>query len=180
MAIATISRRSSCSEAEEVAEAWLPQVGRVWRASSAPLSFSLGRASALHTTIRDVITAVHLLIYSDDPVATRSFLRDVLEWQFVEEEWAPGWLIFKSGPSELGVHPTNETYEGETYTHPRHHSISLMCDDLEATRTELERKGAEFTGPIEEQDFGLTLMLKIPGADDIMLYEPRHPQAYDL
>jgi hypothetical protein len=25
-----------------------------------------------------------------------------------------------------------------------------------------------------------TVMLKLPGADDIMLYEPRHPTAYDL
>ena len=58
-----------------------------------------------------MITAVHLLIYSDDPVATRAFFRDVLKWRFVEEEHAPGWLIFKSGPSELGVHPTHQVHE---------------------------------------------------------------------
>jgi len=127
-----------------------------------------------------VITAVHLLIYSDDPDATRAFLRDVLEWQCVEEEAAPGWLIFKSGPSELGVHPTHQTYEGVTYDHPRHHSISLMCDDIEATKTDLERKGAEFAGTIEDEDYGRTVMLQVPGADDIMLYEPRHPLAHSL
>jgi predicted enzyme related to lactoylglutathione lyase len=127
-----------------------------------------------------VITAVHLLIYSDDPVATRAFLRDVLEWPHVEEESAPGWLIFMSGPSELGVHPTHQTYEGVSYDYPRHHSISLMCDDIEATKAELEGKGAEFAGAIEDQDFGRTLMLKVPGADDIMLYEPRHPPAHSL
>jgi hypothetical protein len=55
-----------------------------------------------------------------------------------------------------------------------------MCDDIEATKAELESKGAEFTGTIEQKDFGLTVMLKVPGADDIMLYEPRHPTAYDL
>ena len=32
-----------------------------------------------------LITAIHLLIYSDDPVATRSFFRDVFCWSFVEE-----------------------------------------------------------------------------------------------
>jgi predicted enzyme related to lactoylglutathione lyase len=127
-----------------------------------------------------VITAVHLLTYSDDPDATRAFLRDVLEWQCVEEEAAPGWLIFKSGPSELGVHPTHQTYEGVTYDHPRHHSISLMCDDIEATKTDLERKGAEFAGTIEDEDYGRTVMLQVPGADDIMLYEPRHPLAHSL
>ena len=55
-----------------------------------------------------------------------------------------------------------------------------MCDDVEATKAELERKGAEFTGAIEEENFGRTVMLKVPGADDIMLYEPRHPLAYSL
>jgi catechol 2,3-dioxygenase-like lactoylglutathione lyase family enzyme len=127
-----------------------------------------------------VLTAIHLLIYSDDAAATRSFLRDVLEWQFVEEEENPGWLIFKAGPSELGVHPTVSAHEGVTYTHPRHHSISIMSDDLEATIVVLEQKGATFAGTIEDMGFGRTVMLNVPGADPIMLYEPRHPTAYDL
>ena len=127
-----------------------------------------------------MITAVHLLIYSDDAVATRAFLRDVLDWPFLEEEDVPGWLIFKSGPSELGVHPTHQVYEGVTYNYPRHHSISLMCDDIEATKAVLEGKGAEFTGSVQEEDFGRTVMLKVPGADDIMPYEPQHPLAYSL
>ena len=129
---------------------------------------------------RPVITAVHLLIYSDDPGATRSFVRDVLGWPYVEEEAAPGWLIFKSGPSELGVHPTGYTHQGVSYEHPRHHSVLLICDDIEATQADLAPKGAEFNGTIQEMDFGLTLMLKVPGADDIMLYEPRHPEAHSL
>jgi hypothetical protein len=127
-----------------------------------------------------VITAVHLLIYSDDPEATRAFLRDVLERPCVEEEAVPGWLIFKTGPSELGVHPTHQVYEGKTYDYPRHHSISLMCDDIEATKAELEGRGAECAAAIEDENFGRTLMLKVPGADDIMLYEPHHPVAYSL
>jgi catechol 2,3-dioxygenase-like lactoylglutathione lyase family enzyme len=127
-----------------------------------------------------VITAIHLLIYSDDAEATRSFLRDVLDWRFVEEPDAPGWLIFKSGPSEVGAHPTHQVHEGVTYDSPRHHSIFLMCDDLAATMVELESRGAEFTGTVEEQSFGNTVMLKVPGADDITLYEPRHPTAYNL
>jgi catechol 2,3-dioxygenase-like lactoylglutathione lyase family enzyme len=127
-----------------------------------------------------MIAAIHLLIYSDDAEATRSFLRDVLGWQYVEEPDAPGWLIFKSGPSEIGVHPTHQTHEGVTYDNPRQHSISLMCDDLSQTIAELESKGAEFTGPVAERQFGITVMLKVPGADDIMLYEPRHPTAFNL
>ncbi len=128
-----------------------------------------------------MIKAVHTLIYSDDPPATRAFLRDVLGWPCVEhEESEPGWLIFKTGPSELGVHPTSGTHEGHEFSYPRHHVISLMCDDVEATAVELEARGATFTGPPKDYGFGIGTSLELPGADAIFLYEPRHPAAYDL
>ena len=45
----------------------------------------------------------------------------------------------------------------------------------------ISRRGElEFNGSIEEMNFGRTLMLKVPGADDLMLYEPRHQQAHSL
>ena len=125
-----------------------------------------------------MITAVHTLIYSDEPEATRAFLRDVLEWPYVDG--GHGWLIFKTGPSELGIHPTSGEHEGEEFSHPRQHSISLMCDDLAVTIAELEAKGATLSGGIQDLGFGITTMLELPGADDILLYEPRHPKAYDL
>jgi catechol 2,3-dioxygenase-like lactoylglutathione lyase family enzyme len=128
-----------------------------------------------------MITSIHMLIYSDDPAATRAFLRDVLAWPSVEHaESGDGWLIFGTGRSELGVHPTHSEWEGQTYDSPRHHEISLMCDDVAATRAELEAKGATFSSPIGDQGFGLTTMMDVPGADPIMLYEPRHPTAYGL
>jgi catechol 2,3-dioxygenase-like lactoylglutathione lyase family enzyme len=128
-----------------------------------------------------MITSVHTLIYSDDPAATRAFLRDVLGWPFIEHpESAPGWLIFKTGPSELGVHPTSGEYDGGSYSYPRHHSISLMCDDLETTVAELSAKGAEFAGEIEDMGFGRGIMLQVPGADPVLVYQPQHPTAYDL
>ena len=128
-----------------------------------------------------MITALHTLIYSDDPVATRTFLRDVLGWPNIEApESGPGWLIFGTGRGELGVHPTHNVWEGREYNSPRHHEISLMCDDIHATRAELESKGATFSSPIADRGFGLCIMLDVPGADPIMLYEPRHPTAFDL
>lgn len=128
-----------------------------------------------------MITSLHALIYSDDADATRAFLRDVLGWAHVEHgESGEGWLIFRSGPSEVGVHPTSSEWEGREYVHPRHHSIALMCDDIEVTRAELEAKGAVFDGPVIDEGYGLTAMLAVPGADPIMLYEPRHPTAFDL
>jgi catechol 2,3-dioxygenase-like lactoylglutathione lyase family enzyme len=128
-----------------------------------------------------MIKAVHTLIYSDDPEATRAFLRDVLGWPFVQEpDTVPPWPIFKTGPSEMGVHPTESSHGDQTYSYPRHHSISLMCDDIATTKAELEAKGAVFTGDIEDYGFGLAANLELPGAGPIMLYEPRHPEAYDL
>jgi catechol 2,3-dioxygenase-like lactoylglutathione lyase family enzyme len=128
-----------------------------------------------------MITAIHTLIYSDDPPATRAFLRDVLGWPYVEHpESEEGWLIFRTGSSEMGVHPTSGTWEGEQFSHSVHHEISLMCDDIAATRAELEAKGATFKGGIEDEGFGRTSMMELPGAGLIMLYQPQHPTAYDL
>jgi predicted enzyme related to lactoylglutathione lyase len=128
-----------------------------------------------------VITAVHTLIYSDDAPATRAFLHDVLGWPCVEDVSSePGWLIFQTGPSEMGVHPSSAVYEGQTYEYGRHHQISLMCDDIEATRAELSARGATVLGDVREQAWGLATMMELPGCDPIGLYQPKHPTAFDL
>jgi len=124
------------------------------------------------------------MIYSDDAPTTRAFLRDVLHWPFVpmsdEEMGGDAWLIFRAGSSEMGVHPTFSIWEGKEYRHPRHHSISLMCDDIAATMTELAERGASFVGEVEDHGYGLCVMLEVPGADPIQLYQPQHPEAYSL
>jgi predicted enzyme related to lactoylglutathione lyase len=117
-----------------------------------------------------MINAVHTMVYADDAEAARAFFRDVLGWAHIDAH--DGWLIFKTGLSELGVHPTANSSE-------RHHEISLMCDDLEQTIAELKGKGAEFAGDISNAGFGRIAMLKVPGAGEMMIYEPRHPTAYD-
>ena len=125
-----------------------------------------------------MITAVHTLVYADDAEAARAFFRDVLEWPSVDAHG--GWLIFRTGPSELGVHPTGTEHEGQVHATPLRHEISLLCDDIDGTVAELSAKGAEFSGPISDRGFGRTVMLKIPGAGEMMLYQPRHPLAHDL
>ena len=127
-----------------------------------------------------MITSIHTLIYSDDANATRAFLRDVLGWKCVAEEFDKDWLIFKSGASELGVHPTHSEWEGKACDFPRHHAISLMCDDIETTVGELRAKGVQFRGPIQHQPYGHIIMMIVPGADDIQLYQPTHKLAYNL
>jgi len=122
-----------------------------------------------------MITGVHTLIYADDADAARAFFRDVLKWPYVDAH--AGWLIFRTGPSELGVHPTSGRGDHDWHV-DQHHEISFMCDDIEATVSELKARGAEFTQDIKEQGFGLTTMLKVPGAGPVMLYEARHPVAH--
>lgn len=125
-----------------------------------------------------MITAVHTLIYAQDPEQARAFFRDVLGWPHVDAH--EGWLIFKTGPSELGVHPAQPHGPDGPGTGPGGHEITLMCDDLKATREDLESKGAKFAGPIEEAQFGRLTRMVVPGAGDVMLYQPHHRVAYDL
>jgi catechol 2,3-dioxygenase-like lactoylglutathione lyase family enzyme len=123
-----------------------------------------------------VILACHTLIYSDDADATRAFLRDVLG--FANVDTGDNWLIFQTGPSELGVHPTGPMYDGSTSA--THHAISFIVDDLEATMSELRAKGAEFSSGPDDHGYGIVAMVKVPGADDLQLYQPRHQTAYGL
>ena len=128
-----------------------------------------------------MITSIHTLIYSDDAEATRAFLRDVLQWPWVQDEASePDWPIFRSGPSEIAVHPTESDYQGEHYSHPRHHKVALMCDDIETTVAELRQRGAQFSGEVEDMGFGLAVPMQVPGADDVLLYQPTHPTAFQL
>jgi catechol 2,3-dioxygenase-like lactoylglutathione lyase family enzyme len=117
-----------------------------------------------------MITGLHTLVHAHDADAARAFFRDVLGWPHVDAH--DGSLIFGTGPSELGVHPTGGGTE--------HHEISLVCDDLERTIEELTARGAEFDGGIENRGFGRTIGLRVPGAGQMLVYQPRHPTAFDL
>ncbi|SMO73889.1 VOC family protein [Propioniciclava tarda] len=122
-----------------------------------------------------MITAVHTLIYSDEPDATRAFLTDVLRWPSINV--GGGWPIYATGPSELGVHPTSNEHEGVVHTSPRQHEIALVCDDITTTVAELTGRGARFTREIRDEGWGLTAPVEVPGADPILIYQARHPLA---
>jgi hypothetical protein len=55
-----------------------------------------------------------------------------------------------------------------------------MCDDISKTMAELSERGAEFAGPVQDQGFGLTATMRVPGAPDMMIYQPKHPVAFKL
>lgn len=78
------------------------------------------------------------------------------------------------------MHPTSGEHGGGTYSQPRHHAIALMCDDLDATVSELAARGADFAGDAQDMGFGRGVQLRVPGADDMLLYEPRHAVAHSL
>ena len=123
-----------------------------------------------------MITALHTLVYAQDPAAARDFFRDVL--RFPATDTGGGWLIFRTGPSELGVHPSSWDHGGEGGTlvggTDQRFDLSLLCDDLATTMAELEERGAEFEGGVTEQSWGTTVQLVVPGAGTMTLYQPRY------
>ena len=135
-----------------------------------------------------MITAVHTLIYSDDPAATRAFFRDVLELPWVSDAGSSdegadptteqSWLIFRTGPSELGVHPTDTPTTGDRVRAPRHPQMSLMVDDIEATAAPLRERGGVIESGPQDFGWGIGLEVAVPGTDSILIYQPRHATAY--
>jgi hypothetical protein len=117
------------------------------------------------------IVGAHVLLYTSEPDALRATVRDVFKWKHVDA--GDGWLIFSLPPAELGVHPA----EGPTYELGIRHQFTLMCDDIEATTRDLRAKGIEVKGQPQDEGFGITVMLSLPGGVEVLLYEPRHPVA---
>ena len=111
------------------------------------------------------ITGAHAMLYTSEPEAVRTVLRDVLGWHHVDA--GGGWLIFGLPPAEVGIHPAEKA----------EHQLSFICDDINATVAELRAKGLEVRGEPEDQGWGITTTLMLPGELAVMLYEPRHPTA---
>jgi hypothetical protein len=127
--------------------------------------------------VRLVITGFHTIVYSEDPEATRRFFREVLRWPSLDA--GGGWLIFKTPPGELGVHPTADE-PAERWAGVPFHQATLMCDDIASTIVELRGKGVEVREDVQDQGYGLVTSLNVPGAGWLMLYQPRHGLAYEL
>lgn len=125
-----------------------------------------------------MINGTHVIMYADDAEQARAFLRDVLKWPHIDVH--DGWLIFRTPPAELGVHPADPSGGPGQSAPGGHHEIFLMCDDLEATMADLTARGVEFTTGVEQAGFGRLTRFRIPGAGEMGLYQPRHPTAYDL
>jgi hypothetical protein len=117
------------------------------------------------------IIGTHLLLYTSEPEALRALLRDVFGFPNVDA--GDGWLIFAVPPAEMGVHPA----EGPSYDSGVRHQVSFMCDDIAATVADLRARGVRIDGEPQDEGWGISVMMTLPGGCQVQLYQPRHPVA---
>lgn len=113
-----------------------------------------------------MIFGAHAIIFSKAPEEARALLKKVLGTRSVDA--GGGWLIFPLPPAEVGVHPTDGTPE---------HQLYLMCEDIDATITELRAKGITFARAVHDERWGRITAIALPGGGELGLYQPRHPMA---
>ena len=108
-----------------------------------------------------MFTGAHAMIFTRDEQADRAFLRDVLEVPCIDS--GGGWLIFKLPPAELGVHSGDNGF----------HQLYFMCEDVEAFVAGMTAKGVA-TQPVEDQSWGRSTAVTLPGGGLLGIYQPRH------
>ena len=114
------------------------------------------------------MSGAHVIVYSKDAEADRSFFRDILRFPAVDA--GHGWLIFALPPAEAAIHPSDRNGP---------HELFLMCDDLKAEMEALAEKGVECS-PVDTQRWGSITKIRLPGGGDVGLYQPTHPTALKL
>jgi len=123
-----------------------------------------------------MIFGAHVLLYSNDPEADRTFFRDVLQFKGVDV--GGGWLIFALPPSEIAVHPSEGTFAQSHAAHSLLGAIVyLMCDDLGETVKTLQAKKV-VCGDIDRAPWGITTTVRLPSGGEIGLYQPLHQTAF--
>ena len=112
-----------------------------------------------------MFNGAHVILYSRDADADRAFLRDTLDFPSVDA--GNGWLP----RAEVAAHPTD--------TQPKH-ELYLMCSDIEKVLSECSAKGVEVVEQASDQGWGVLASIRLPSGAPLLIYEPRHPVAYDL
>ena len=112
-----------------------------------------------------MIHGAHVIVYSKDPEADRSFFRDVLKYESVDA--GHGWLIFALPPAELAFHPSEQNDV---------HELFLMCDDVQAFISQMKGNNVQCSA-IDEQRWGSITRLTLPGGGKLGVYQPKHASA---
>ena len=115
-----------------------------------------------------MIDGAHIVIYSRDPEADRTFFRDVLKFSSVDA--GHGWLIFAMPPLEAAFHDSEKN---------DHHELYFMCDDIAATLKDLKSKNVKVS-EMNEQRWGKLATFALPGGGKIGVYQPKHPSPLKL
>ena len=123
-----------------------------------------------------MIFGAHVLLYSTDPDADRTFFRDVLQFKGVDV--GGGWLIFALPPAEIAVHPGDGTFAqkhgGQSLLGAL---VYLMCDDVRDTVNSLQAQRV-VCGDIHQEAWGITTSVRLPSGGEIGLYQPLHQTAF--
>jgi catechol 2,3-dioxygenase-like lactoylglutathione lyase family enzyme len=115
-----------------------------------------------------MISGAHVIVYSKDAEADRTFFRDVLDFKSVDA--GHGWLIFALPAGEAAFHPSDKNGPHELY---------FMCDNLKSEMAALAKKGVACS-KVHEERWGSITTLRLPGGGEIGLYQPKHPTALNL
>ncbi|HLQ51475.1 MAG TPA: hypothetical protein VK129_08255 [Terriglobales bacterium] len=115
-----------------------------------------------------MISGAHVIVYSKNAEADRTFFRDVLGFRSVDA--GHGWLIFALPPAEAAFHPSDENGVHELY---------FMCDDLKAEMASLAKKDVKCS-EVQEAPWGSITKMRLPGGSELRLYQPKHPTAVGL
>ena len=118
-----------------------------------------------------MMRGAHVLLYSTDVPADRAFFRDVLEFPYVDD--GDGWLIFKLPAAEMGIHPSDGSFQ------QRHGDVAiagsvlyLMCDNIREMVHSLQSSGTNCAS-LADQECGISTTLTLPSGGRIGLYQPK-------
>ncbi len=109
-----------------------------------------------------MFNGAHIIIYSNDAAADRQFLRDVIKLPNVDV--GSGWLIFALPPSEVALHPHNQSQS---------HELFLMCDDIGECKRQLVDAGVH-SSEVKDEGWGLLSSFSLPGGGTVGFYQRRH------
>ena len=115
-----------------------------------------------------MLTGAHVVVYSRDAEADRTFFKDILGFRSLDA--GQGWLIFAVPAAEVAFHPHDQNNK---------HEMFLTCDNLKAQVAALQRKGAA-VGQISEEQWGTRTTISLPGGGAIGLYEPKHAVTFEM
>jgi hypothetical protein len=125
-----------------------------------------------------MITGAHILFYSQDPDADRTFFSKVLGFRSVDV--GHGWLTFALPPAETAIHPTDtdlsQTHGGQKLLGA---VLYLMCDDLKKEIATLAKKSVRCS-ETQEASWGISTCIPLPSGRALGLYQPSHETATNL